>query len=180
MARRVSAAPISGTAPIGSRVAGFSTWRVAPLMASTHLPPMKARLRSRSGSRNFMIRPSSCKPSALERLAAGHMAAEEIQSACARQRGDLRVVGLALLAVETVARPLIDKERRLRVRRLDALDVGERDAAVLPAVVIHDRAPGFLLEVARDLAVIDHRAGEGRSEERRVGNEGRSWWTTEG
>src|SRR5256885_1529162 len=89
-------------------------WRVAPLIASTHLPPMKARLRSRSGSRNFMMWPSSCKPSALERLAAGHMAAEEIQSACARQRGDLRVVGLALLAVEAVARPLIDKERRLR------------------------------------------------------------------
>src|SRR6184192_2338050 len=160
MARRVSAAPISGTVPIGSRVAGFTTWCVAPLMASTHLPPMKARLRSRSGSRNFMWRPSPY--STLDRLAAGHMAAEEVQSACARQRGDLRVVGLALLAVETVARPLVDKQRRLRVRRLDALDVAERDAAVLPAVVIHDRAPGFLLEIARDLAVIDHRAGEGQ------------------
>src|SRR6202040_2798245 len=87
--------------------------------------------------------------STLDRLAAGNIAAEEIQGACARQRGDLRVVGVALLAVETVARSLVDKHGRLRVRRLDPLDVGERDALVVPAVAIHDWAHGLLVEVAR-------------------------------
>src|SRR5436190_5313219 len=97
------------------------------------------------------------------------MAAEELQSAGARERCDLRVVGLALLAVEAVARPLIDEQRRLRVRRLGTLDVGERDAAVVPPVVIHDGTLGFLVEVAHDLAVIHHRAGEGQLAGRKIG-----------
>jgi hypothetical protein len=38
IARRVSAAPMAGTSPIASPVAGFFTTMVLPLSASTHLP----------------------------------------------------------------------------------------------------------------------------------------------
>src|SRR5690606_3889932 len=41
MARRVSTAPLSGTVPIFSPVAGSKTANVPPLSASTHWPSMK-------------------------------------------------------------------------------------------------------------------------------------------
>ena len=55
IARRVSAAPMSGTVPSGSPVAGFITSQVAPLSAFTQAPPIWACVRSRSGFFNFMI-----------------------------------------------------------------------------------------------------------------------------
>ena len=51
MARQVSAAPINGTVPRISPVAGLFTSMVAPLSASHQRPPMNAWRRNRSGSR---------------------------------------------------------------------------------------------------------------------------------
>src|SRR5579863_9999023 len=109
MARRASAAPISGTVPIGSRVAGFSTWCVAPFVASTHLAPTKARVRSRSGSRSFMaVLWRTLGVLTPRRFRAGEVAREKIQRAGARQGRRGGVVAVALLAVETVAGALVD------------------------------------------------------------------------
>src|SRR5690606_8258553 len=50
IARRLSAAPVSGIVPITSPVAGLVTSWVLPLSASTHLPPRNPCIRKRSGS----------------------------------------------------------------------------------------------------------------------------------
>src|SRR5215472_7607998 len=136
MARLVSAAPMSGTVPIGSRVAGFSTGWVAPEAASTHLPPRKARVRRRSGSRSFMA-DSIRKLGALTlgRFRTGEVAREEIERAGARQCRRRSVVAVALPAVEPVAGALVDIHRGGRLRRADTLDIAERDALVDAAVV---------------------------------------------
>jgi hypothetical protein len=54
MARRVSAAPMSGTAASIAPVAGLAMLTVAPLSAAVHVPAMKACSRNRPGSRNCM------------------------------------------------------------------------------------------------------------------------------
>src|ERR1700758_261183 len=146
MARRVSVAPMSGTVPIGSRGAGVSTGWGAPEGASTHLPPRKARVRRRSGSRSFMAGSVAFELGALilRRFRTGEVAREEIQRAGARQCRGRCVVAVALLAVETVAGALVDVHRGGRLRRADVLDVAQRNALVGASIVVEHRTAGLL------------------------------------
>src|SRR5580700_12076155 len=163
MARRVSATPMFGTVPRLSPLAGLTTASVAPSLASTQLPPMKARVRSRSGSRSFICVRSGVGIRVVSRGAPGvrgaaQVAGEEFERARARQGGGLRLVTAALLAVEAVAGTRVHVQRRLGVGGTHPLDVGRRDALVVGAEVIHHRTLRPLLEAGGNLAVIDHRA----------------------
>src|SRR5207248_5252480 len=71
---------------------------------------------------------------------AAQAAGQEIQCAPARERRGLRMVGIALVAVEAVTGSLVDIEDRRRVRRRpDRLEVRRRDARIVASVVIHHR-----------------------------------------
>src|SRR5690348_4630668 len=146
VARRVSATPRLGTVPRVSPLAGLRTACVAPLAASTHSPPIRQRVRSRSGSRSFMPGALLCLLILvrLHRSAATQAARAELERAAARQRRGLRVVAAALVAVEAVARAFVHVHGRLRVGGADRVHVAERDALVHGAVVVHDRAARLL------------------------------------
>src|SRR6185437_10276451 len=99
---------------------------------------------------------------------AGQPARKEIERALTGERGCGRVVARPLIAVESVAGALVDVEDPLRVRRLQPVDLGERDALVGRAEVIEHRAPGRLVGLPR-IAVIDDRAGDRQLASRAVG-----------
>ena len=92
--------------------------------------------------------------------AASDITGEELERAAAGERRRLRVVAGALLAAEAVTGTVVGVDGRLRVRGADALDVRERDALVLGAVVIHHRAARLLVQITHHPPVVDHRAGE--------------------
>src|SRR6185437_3436571 len=143
VACRVSATPRLGTVPRVSPLAGLRTACVAPLAASTHSPPIRQRVRSRSGSRSFMPGALLCLfvPVRLRhrgRRVAAQVARTELERAAARQRCGLRVVAAALVAVEAVTGALVHVHRGLRVGGADCVHVAERDALVHGAVVVQD------------------------------------------
>src|SRR5689334_21909468 len=144
VARRVSATPRLGTVPRVSPSAGLRTACVAPLAASTHSPPIRQRVRSRSGSRCFMPGALLCLSVLVHlrrrgRRAAAQIALPELERAAARQRRSLRVVAAALVAVEAVTGAFVHVHRRLRVGGADCVHLAERDALVHRAVVVQDR-----------------------------------------
>src|SRR5258708_14230792 len=109
---------------------------------------MKARRPKRAGSRSFMWVHSQ-------------VVSEKFECALARQRGRLRVVRGALIAVEAVARAFVDVQPRRRDdARAHALDFLGRDARVSRAVVVEQRTARLALEVTRDPAVVNDGAGE--------------------
>jgi hypothetical protein len=55
MARRVSAAPMSGTRARRSPLAGLATSKAAPLSASHQAPPMRACVLYKARSLSFML-----------------------------------------------------------------------------------------------------------------------------
>src|SRR4029077_2635827 len=155
IARRVSGAPMLGTVPSAVPVAGFSTsWVASP---ASQRPPISARPVNSCGSLSFIS-----GPRALGALA-GDVARDELERARARERGSLRVIALALIAVEAVAGALVYVQRRRRLRcSTRRLHVTRGDALVLAAEVIKDRAARLLLQIGRHLAVIDRGTGEGQ------------------
>ena len=82
------------------------------------------------------------------------MACEVRERAVAGQRGGVRVVVGAVVAVEAVAGALIDVDRDVGVGGLDLVHVGHRDARVLGAEVEHRRAVGRLADELDDLAAV--------------------------
>src|SRR6202034_4100046 len=131
---------------------------------------MWARVRSSSGSRNCIAASLRGGGRLAAAAAAPEMPGEKLAGTLGGKRGSLRVVARALVAVEAVARALVNVERGAgRGRRLDALAVALWNALVRAAEVIHNRAPGPAVEVIRDSAVIHDGAGERQLAGRKIG-----------
>src|SRR5579883_1151534 len=93
---------------------------------------------------------------------------EEFERALARERRGGRVVARPQVAVEAVPGTVINVEDAFGVRGLEALHIGQGNALVRGAEVIHHWAPGLLAGVLR-LAVVDDRTGDGQLARRPVG-----------
>src|SRR6185437_1973925 len=136
MARRVSVAPMSGIVPSRSPVAGLTTSRVPPPSACVQAPSTYACWRNSLGSCNLSITrsprflPSGILPRGLGAILTGQPPRQKIECALAGESGRGSVIARPLIAVEAVSHPIVNVEDALRMRRLQAVDLGERDALV--------------------------------------------------
>src|ERR1041385_4691085 len=81
------------------------------------------------------------------------MTAKEFQRALPRQFGRFRLKILALIAIEAVPR-VIEKQRHVRLSRLDLFNFCRTDVRIFGTEVHHHWTARFLRSVCRDLSTV--------------------------